>query len=144
MEEDDKGEELRAQSEGDVSTMAGNHNFRVAIKKGTLAAAPTIQRKISYFEWSIVTDPIEVDGDREYSRDDLDPSSDTLAIPDSMENGDEEPDRINNIEENGRSLEEEPHRHHCQLIPCIPTHTGTFPNQAHSRDMNTLNLIPLQ
>ena len=120
MEEDDKGEELRAQSEGDVSTMAGNHNFRVAIKKGTLAAAPTIQRKISYFEWSIVTDPIEVDGDREYSRDDLDPSSDTLAIPDSMENGDEEPDRINNIEENGRSLEEEPHRHSLSINSMHP------------------------
>jgi hypothetical protein len=85
METANKEPEIEANFEGDVSTMAGNYNFRVAIKKGNLAATPTIQRKIFYFEWSIVTEPIKIDGpwESEYSRDD-----DTT--PDSMENGDDE------------------------------------------------------
>ena len=61
METENKGPEIKADSGVDVSTMAGNHNFRVAIEKGALAATPTIQRKISYFEWSIVTEPIEIE-----------------------------------------------------------------------------------
>ena len=46
METEDKRAERRANSGGDVSTMGGNHNFRVAIKKGALDAASTIQRTI--------------------------------------------------------------------------------------------------
>jgi hypothetical protein len=46
--------------------MAGGHplqtKFRVAIEKGTLAAADPMERELSYFEWSIVTDPMEIDG----------------------------------------------------------------------------------
>ena len=41
--------------------------FQVAIKKGTLIAASTIQRKPLYFEWSIVTDPMDIDGPKDYT-----------------------------------------------------------------------------
>ena len=117
METKGEGAELKAKSgiqairQGNVSMMAGNHNFRVAIEKGALSSALTAQREPSYFEWSIVTNPMEIDGDREYRN--VDPlAPDT--IPDSMDNGDKEeqgPDGINNIEENGRLLEEEFHQH---------------------------------
>ena len=45
MEAENKGPELEADSRGDVSTMAGNHKFRVAIKKGALSATPTYNSK---------------------------------------------------------------------------------------------------
>lgn len=79
----------------------GRSRFRVDVDADRLAATP--QREFSYFEWSIVTDPTEIDGEME---------EDTImgpggaadgegdAEPESMDNGDEEngPDGIDNIE----------------------------------------------
>ena len=66
---------------GDVSVMAGDHptqsKFCVAIEKGALTAAPMTQRELSYFEWSIVTDPTEIDSNVEYT-------GTSKIIPDSM------------------------------------------------------------
>ena len=125
-----KGAELRANSGiqaiglSDVFTMGGNHNFRVEIEKGALTAAPTTQRQLSYFEWSIITNPMEIDGDREYTSNDLlAPGPDSDIIPDSMENGDDEEqgsDRIDNIQENGRLLEEESHQPSQSINPMRP------------------------
>ena len=51
--------EIQAIKKNDTSTTAADHpmqtTFWVAIEKGTLAAAPPIQRELSYFEWLIVT-----------------------------------------------------------------------------------------
>ena len=126
METEGNGVELVRQ--GDLSTMAGNHNFHVVIPKGALAATPITQGELSYFEWYIVTDPMEIDGDKEYSHENLPtPGSSSDTIQDSMENRDEEgdrPDKIDNIEEDGRSVEEEePHQH---LLSINPLHLNTL------------------
>lgn len=53
--------------QGDASEMPGNRpgqsRFRVVIAADRLAAAPP--RELSYFEWSIVTDPTDIDGEKE-------------------------------------------------------------------------------
>ena len=54
--------------QGDASEMPGDHDrqgrswFQVDVDADRLAATP--QREFSYFEWSIVTDPTEIDGER--------------------------------------------------------------------------------
>jgi len=100
--------------QGDASEMPvpgdrpGRSRFRVVIDADRLAAAPP--RELSYFEWSIVTDPTDIDGEKE---------EDTImegvadgegdAEPESMDNGDEEngPDGIDNVEESGRNLDDQ-------------------------------------
>lgn len=106
---------------GTEDAMASDHptqtTFRVAIKKGALSAAAPMQRELSYFEWSIVTDPMEIDGMKDYRSDDN---------PDSMDNGDDEKglDEIDNVEANGRELETEETHHSLPSVksPCRNTH----------------------
>jgi hypothetical protein len=57
--------------------------FRVAIEKGALAAAPP--RGSAYFEWSIVTDPVEIDGAEEYGSEDSNMQNSGTKNPESME-----------------------------------------------------------
>src|SRR5271168_2993190 len=145
-----KGAELRANSEiqaiglGDVSTM---HNFRVEIEKGALTAAPITQRELSYFEWSIITNPMEIDGDREYTSNDLlAPGPDSDIIPDSMENGDDEEqgsDRIDNIQENGRLLEEESHQPSQSINPMRPNTHVPPPGPLKGYEYTKFNPTPI-
>ena len=85
--------------------------FRVAIEKGALAAAPSGG---SYFEWSILTDSVEIDGVDEDSGEVE--SADGEGIDEaesSEEEGDDEsgPDGTDNVEEIGRALDNaEAHR----------------------------------
>jgi hypothetical protein len=89
--------------------------FRVQTTEGALSAAP-----VSYFEWSILTDPVEIDGAKEDVSNNLN--------PESMDDGDEEnePDGIDNIEMNGRDLENDqndsliPHLHNLQPSTATP------------------------
>jgi hypothetical protein len=87
------------------------------IKKGVLSAVAPKQRELCYFKWSIVTDPTEIDGTKEYSSEEN---------PDSMDNGDDDKglDEIDNIETNGRVLETEETHHPLPSInpPHINTH----------------------
>ena len=86
--------------------------FRVAIEKGTLIAASTIQRKPSYFEWSIVTDPMDIYGPKDYttSSDDQNLVADSESM-ENIDNDENEPDRIDSLEDNGRALEDEEIHH---------------------------------
>ena len=75
--------ELERDSDVSTTLAVANHpmqtKFRVVIEKGTLSAAPPIQRELSYFEWSIVTDPTDIDGSKEYCSDqNLDPGADSM------------------------------------------------------------------
>ena len=100
--------EIHAINEG-IMPVAMQTTFQVAIEKGALISAPPIQRELSYFEWSIITDPMDIDGTKEYS-------SDKNPEADSMENDENEPDRIDDLEDSGRVLEDE-EIHHYSLPP---------------------------
>ena len=96
--------------------------FRVVIEKGTLIAAPPIQRQPSYFEWSIVTDPMDIDGTKEYISND-DQNSGAGSMENILDDDENEPDRIENLTDNGRALEDEEIHHSTPLINSNP-HQG--------------------
>ena len=80
------------------------------VKEGALDAVPP--RELSYFEWSIATNSVEIDGSRDGSRDVT--TEDPLGAkendePESMDNDNEAngPDQIDNLQESGRSLDDE-------------------------------------
>jgi hypothetical protein len=88
----------------DSDIRPGRGRFWVAIDTERLAATP---RELSYFEWSIITDPMEInEEDSEAADGDLENDSD--AEPESMDNGDEVNvlDGIDNIEESGGNLDD--------------------------------------
>jgi hypothetical protein len=76
-------------SEADALYLNQSH-FQVELKVGILPSAPA--RELSYFEWHITTDPMEIDGGRE------DCSGD--HIEDAEENCD--PESMDNLNEDGR------------------------------------------
>ena len=99
--------------QGDASEMMpvdhpGQGRFRVAIGADRLAATPSPPREPSYFEWSIFTDPTDIDGEKENDMV-MGRAADGEGDADleSMDNGDEEngPDGIDNVEESGRNLD---------------------------------------
>jgi hypothetical protein len=51
--------------QGNPSNISGSSliTFRIEVEKGALAAEPS--QESSYFEWSIVMDPIDIDGPEE-------------------------------------------------------------------------------
>ncbi|KJA20043.1 glycoside hydrolase family 27 protein [Hypholoma sublateritium FD-334 SS-4] len=73
--------------------------FRIAASRDMPRAAPILSRELSYFEWSIVTDPSDIDGAKD---------SGDGPTPESMDDsdGDHEngPDEIDNIETAGRDF----------------------------------------
>ena len=79
------------------------HDFRIAIKKGVLTPGPS---QSFYVEWSIFTNPVDIDGPKE---DDADkqPSIEENSQPHSSDDEEDEknePDPINSIEESGQEL----------------------------------------
>ena len=116
--------EIQVIKQGDPSEADASHwqlnqsRFRVVVPEGTLAAATVPSRALSYFEWSIVTDPKEIDGGLgEDGGGDVTAEGvvgvEETAEPESMDNDEEEngPDQIDNLEEGGRNLDdEEAHR----------------------------------
>ena len=84
--------------------------FRVAIPKGALTAGSS--RGSSYFEWSIVTDPAEIDEVEEgKGEDEIGQTTDAGEGNDEIELSDDEggeengPDEIDNVCETGRELD---------------------------------------
>ena len=92
----------------DIAT-SSQMTFRVAVKKGSLSTASS--RGSLYLEWSIITDPTDIDGPE--NDNEIETGSSTIGGEEneksesSDEEGDEEntPDTINNIEESGRVLD---------------------------------------
>ena len=118
------------------ASLLNQSRFWVVIEEGALAVSAILPRELSYFEWSIVTDPLEIDGDREdgsHSGDMITDSDSEYVLgakengdPKSMVNEDEEsgPDETENLEESGRNLadKETPlinlcHTNICLLVP---------------------------
>jgi len=105
--------EIQITEQGDAPEEPSSLNrsrFRVVVEEGALAAVSP--RESSFFEWSIVTDPMEID-DSEDGSGDATPE-DALGAeenrePESMDNKDEAngPDQIDNLEESGRNLDNE-------------------------------------
>jgi hypothetical protein len=94
-----------------ASEAAASHlnrsRFRIEVKGEALTAAPA--RSLSYFEWSIATDPMEIDGGGEDSSEDCVEGAEENGKPESMDNEDEDngPDQIDNVEESGRNIDDE-------------------------------------
>ena len=81
--------------------------FCIEVKGGALMAA--LAGSLSYFEWSIAADPIEIDGGGEDSSEDCVEGAEENGQPESMDNEDEDngPDQIDNLEESGRKIDDE-------------------------------------
>jgi hypothetical protein len=106
LEDIEQGDALEATS----SHLLNRSRFRVDLKEEALAAM--LPRPLSYFEWSIVTYPMEIDGDRGNE------SGDSEAIiegvlgaeengdPESMDNEDEKDDQIDNLKESSSNLDD--------------------------------------
>jgi hypothetical protein len=96
--------------EGNTSNISGSSliTFRIEVEKGALAAEPS--QGSSYFEWSIVMDPIDIDG----------PEEQEDQVDNEAEFSDDEegnvPDVIDDVEENGRALDEAETFHHSLSI----------------------------
>jgi len=92
----------------DIAT-SSQMTFCVAVKKGSLSTASS--QGSLYLEWSIITDPTDIDGPEDDNE--IETGSSTIGGEEneesesSDEEGDEEntPDTINNIEESGRALD---------------------------------------
>jgi hypothetical protein len=114
--------EIQVIKQGDPSEVDASQlnqsQFWVVVPEGTLAAATVPSIALSYFEWSIVTDPKEIngglgeDGGGDVTAKGVVRAEKTME-PESIDNDEEEngPDQINNLEEGGRNLDdEEAHR----------------------------------
>ena len=80
------------------------HDFRIAIKKGTLTSGPS---QSFYVEWSIFTNPADIDGPKEDDADEQPSMEENSQSDSSDEEEDEEnkPDPIDSIEERGQELD---------------------------------------
>ena len=101
--------------------------FQVEVEEGALTAAPA--GELSYFEWDIATNPMEINGGEEDCSEDHVEGADHKENhePESMDNEDESngPDQIDDPEESGRDMDNEethpsftsnkycPHKHTC-------------------------------
>ena len=103
----------------DASEAAASHlnqsQFHVEVKGEALTAAPA--RSLSYFEGSIATDPMEIDGGGEDSSEDCVEGTKENGKPESMDNEDEDngPDQIDNVEESRRNIDDEDTPNPCPL-----------------------------
>jgi hypothetical protein len=83
--------------------------FRIEVEKGALAAGPSPGS--SYFEWSILLDPIDIDGPEEQveigGQSTIDNEGDVSSDDsDDEENEENIPDLIDNVEKSGRALDD--------------------------------------
>ena len=117
----------------------------------TLAAATIPSRAVSYFEWSIVTDPKEIDGGLGEDGGDVTTkgvvrAEETTEL-ESMDNNKKEngPDQIDNLEESGRNLDdEEAHRSSPPSINLAHTNISfPGPGLLKGYEYTTFKLIPI-
>ena len=103
-------------------------HFQVELKAGILPSVPA--RELSYFEWHITTDPMEIDGGRE---DCSVENAEENCDPESMDNEDEGGrDHIDDLEESGRNMDEE------DTHPSLPS-----PSLLKGYEYTTFNPTPI-
>jgi hypothetical protein len=128
----------------DASKAAASHlnqsRFHIEVKGEALTATPA--GSLSYFEWFIATNPIEIDGGGEDSSEDPVEGAEENGRPESMDNEDEDgSDQIDNLEESGRNIDDEdtPNLH-----PLKGYEYTTFNPTPNSPATTTYMLHPIQ
>ena len=107
----------------------GKLNFRVQIEKGALTPAP--QPGAQFFEWYIITNPDEIDGEEEEGLDNVSPES---VIDDSISGSDSEDDddRLDegNVQRCGQELEDIVK---AQSLTKLPAPTSLLPGYEYTK-----------
>jgi hypothetical protein len=100
--------------QGNPSNLSGSSliTFRIEVEKGALAAGPSLGS--SYFEWSILLDPIDIDGPEELEHQVEIGGQNAINIEGNVSSDDSDdeekeeniPDLIDNVEKSGRALDD--------------------------------------